>query len=286
MNFVGNICREVTKIACSRPRNQRTSPRENALEDKGSRPTIRSSNSLVVGNSKLSPYPRHEPPSPESQSPGAVTIGRISVQELNTRSQDFTVPKIKAVSRSKGLKNQLNMEGRSERVKRPSMLDANVKEKGRESRHDAGAAKISVEVVLLKNNRLGKGIDMNMRCVETEVPWNCRNRVTKMSSSSVTATMASGSVPGGDYQKLKTCSKVMNQREVTHENNLQTSDAFQKHIEKMKIRKRRCQAQIKTSADVERSNYSNFSGSLLDCHAMKIRNRLQVCIAEFWICLA
>lgn len=281
MNFVGNICREVTKIACSRPRNQRTSPREKTLEGKGSRPTIRSSNSILVGNSKLRPYPRHEPPSPESQSLGTATIGRINVQELNTRSQEFTAPKIKAVSQSKGLKNQLNMEGRSERVRRPSMLDATVKEKARVSRHDAGAAKISVEVVLLQNNRLGKGIDMNMRCVETEVPWNCRNRVTKMSSSSVTATMASRSLPGGDDQKLKTCSKVMNQREVTHGNSLQTSDAFQKHIEKMQIRKRKCQAQVKTSADVERSNYSNFSGSLLDCHALKIRNRLQVCIAEF-----
>lgn len=281
MNFVGNICREVTKISCSRPRNQRTSSREKALEGKGSRPTIRSSNSILVGNSKLRPYPRHEPPSPESQSLGTVTIGRISVQELNTRSQEFTAPKIKAVSQSKGLKNQLNKEGRSERVKRPSMLDAKVKEKARESRHDAGAAKTSVEVVLLQNNRLGKGFDMNTRCVVTEVPWNCRNRVTKMSSSSVTATVASRSLPGGDYQKLKTCSKVMDQREVTHGNSLQTSDAFQQHIEKMQIRKSKCQAQVKTSSDVERSNYSNFSGSLLDCHALKIRNRLQVCIGEF-----
>jgi len=73
----------------------------------------------------------------------------------------------------------------------------------------------------------------------------------------------------------------MNQREVTHGNSLQTSDAFQKHIEKMQIRKRKCQAQGKTSSVVEQSNYSSFSGSLLDCHALKIRNKLQVCIVEF-----
>lgn len=275
MNFCGNTCREVTKLACSRPRYPSRSPREKTPQGKGSRPTIGSSNSILVGNSKLRPHPRHEPPSPQSQSLGTATI---DMQELNIRPKGFTSPKIKAVSRSKGLKNQLNMEGRSERVKRTSMVDAKVKENARESRHDAGAAKISVEVVLLKNNRLGKGIDMNMRCVN--VPWNFKNRVTNMSSSSVTATVKSRSfLPGGEYQKFKNCSKVMNQREVTRGKSLQTGDAFQKHVEKMQIRPRRCQARVNTSANVERSNYSNISDSLLDCHALKIRNRLQVCIA-------